>query len=92
MGVGGIQVVGGVAMMVAPVEESAGGGAPDGVELVLKESLISSGSLDQSARVCSEMSDSGDPEALGGVGRDGVSAEILRKLKCERWEGSTYVR
>ena len=64
-------------MMVAPVGEAAGGAAPDGVELMLEEALISSGSLDQSARVWSEMSDNGDPNTLGGVGRDGVSEEIL---------------
>ena len=93
MGVGGIQVV---AMVVAPV---GGEGAPDEVELML-ESLtvlllsISEGSLDQSARVCSEMSDKGDPNALNGVGRVGVSEEEMfaRQNSDEMgWEGSNYV-
>jgi hypothetical protein len=94
MGVGGIQVV---AMVVAPV---GGEGAPEGVELMLEESLtvlllsISEGSLDQSARVCSEMSDKGDPNALNGVGRVGVSEEEMfaRQNSDEMgWEGSNYV-
>ncbi len=89
MGVGGIQ---GVAMVVAPVEEPAGGEVPVGVELMLEEELISSGSLDQSARVWSEISDNGDPKTLGGVGRDGVAEVILRQaqMRCG-WEGSTDV-
>ena len=93
MGVGGIQVV---ARVVAPV---GGGGAPDGVELMLEESLtvlllsISEGSLDQSARVCSEMSERGDPIALNGVVRVGVSEEMFARQNSDEmgWEGSNYV-
>ncbi len=80
MGVWGIQVVE-AAMVVAP-----GGGAvaPDGLVLIALESLSLSlsglfeGSLDQSARVCSEMSVRGDPngDPLCG-GRVGVSAEMF---------------
>ena len=93
MGVGGIQVV---ATVVAPV---GGGGAPGGVELMLEESLsvlllsISEGSLDQSARVCSEMSERGDPIALNGVGRVGVSEEMFARQNSDEmgWDGSNYV-
>jgi hypothetical protein len=84
-----------VATVVAPV---GGGGAPGGVELML-ESLsvlllsISEGSLDQSARVCSEMSERGDPIALNGVGRVGVSEEMFARQNSDEmgWEGSNYV-
>jgi hypothetical protein len=84
VGVGGIQ---GVAVVVAPVGEAP---VPVEVELMLEEEeeLISSGSLDQSARVCSEMSDRGDPKTLGGVGRDGVAEEeILRQTQMRCGDG-----
>ena len=74
-------------MVVATVGEPA---VPVGVvELMLdEEELISSGSLDQSARVCSEMSDRGDPKTLGGVGRDGVAEEeILRQTQMRCGDG-----